>query len=378
MNYIEIVNGPKGETGGDTFDADTFLDYLRKSHQRWSGGDSENRDACHWVFRGHNNKDYKLIPTAAREHELSKRGSLLKQIKGKIKELPAFSEHFNGDEWKLNQLAQVLMTSRLLWRFAEFGMELGFFDSTIEGYEEGHVPDKILLDEELPKTLKLIGDADGHAFSMVGKKHGEVDYVHSYLAYPRLESQLSALAQHHGVPTYLLDWTENPWFAAYFASIEHEDKQDKTICVWALNVNATKKGIYDLDIITRKSGIARISSYKPSRSTNEFLASQLGVFTYIDGSGIDWDRTGAFPDLEAVVNEYSEMASRSPEDKNSKEMQRLFPTNTPILRKIQLNARFVPNLRKLLRIEGITKAHLMPTLDNVAQTSNLFALGDRI
>jgi hypothetical protein len=41
------------------------------------------------------------------------------------------------------------------------------------------------------------------------------------------------LAQHYGLPTRLLDWTENPLVALYFA-VEGEGERDKDGCIWAL------------------------------------------------------------------------------------------------------------------------------------------------
>lgn len=48
------------------------------------------------------------------------------------------------------------------------------------------------------------------------------------------------LAQHYGLPTRLLDWTENPLVALYFAVLEQDEASDG--CIWALwprQLNAT-------------------------------------------------------------------------------------------------------------------------------------------
>ncbi|MFK7698676.1 FRG domain-containing protein [Pseudomonas caspiana] len=92
-----------------------------------------------------------------------------------------------------------------------------------------------------------------------------------------------AMAQHHGVPTRLLDWTTKAYAAAYFAagsiSSRFADwKEDDRLAIWALNTDRAHRH-------------SEIVLHRSPGSISWHLAAQGGLFSVHPHSG---ERRGSF------------------------------------------------------------------------------------
>jgi len=187
-------------------------------------------EPCNLVYRGQADSTWKLIPSLLRD-ELN--NPLLKFIGNKIK----------SDELVFTEV-------QLLNIFAEYCDNIGV-----------RVPN-----DSIKFRSEILNSDTQDKYYITPSLWPNPDLI-----------ELMALAQHHGVPTRLLDWTRQPYVSAYFAvsaamSNYKSWKDGSKLSVWVLNT--TKLALYPNVNLVQVPG-----------STSPHLSAQSGLFTVHPHSG---------------------------------------------------------------------------------------------
>lgn len=281
-----------------------------------------------WLFRGQGNARLPLMPKAWREDTPERDYWAQRLVALGVRDSisTALAHRFDGREemphlasLAFNAMVEYIMTQE----FVVEADQLGFSVPEVSDY---------LPDSYQTRLTFALEYAERFA------KH---DWTYARTIWSR---QSIAFAQHHGIPTRLLDWTVNPFNAAFFAArdtVEQQTQNLKRKPTGYLVVYACIEQQLDTDMFP----VVRVP-----QAENLYLRLQGGVFTIDIESERCFASTGAYCDL---------VTSLRTAGKSDAISAYLLPRSQ------------AAQLLEMLRQMGISSATLMPNADHVAETLSL-------
>lgn len=303
---------------------ESAADFLRAlcDAKRWT-----NLNAWYspWVFRGQRDASWRLTPCAWRAASTPP-----------LERLSASKTHFRETH------REAVCTA-----LASAGQDSAFsVEHVLDAYAQGRAEFRLVME------FVEMADRLGHPVPGMQRYASLRDY--DWIPDVRNRSQFrfviepnpaTTLAQHHGIPTRFLDWTRSAATAALFAASEvAEPEAGGHIAVWATRP----------DILVQHGNSAaagddalRFLVYEVPRAENAYLRAQDGLFLYPAAACMHFARHGNWPCFERFALATEQAAKES------------------AIQKLTLPVSEVGELLRLLWLEGVSKAHLMPTYDNI-------------
>ena len=173
---------------------------------------------------------------------------------------------------------------------------------------------------------------------------------------PKENIEIWAIAQHHGIPTRLLDFSHNAFYAAFFAAIDSFEKGDFVgdLTVLALNIGKYWE-------ISNRREFRRIQLVSVPTYDNNYLFSQKGIFLYDKNIQDRWKEE----------KQSHEIAVFSILDAFAEECEKLKIDLPDVIRMMKYPKHKVTDLLLHLHKNDINLAGLMPNYDSIKKTMEI-------
>lgn len=251
--------------------------------------------------------------------------------------------------WKSNRLDNGTIEYKLSsWKYFSDFINQEMLEYTNYVYR-GHADSKWKLEPTLDRIIKspTSGKRKEHLekfkFETRGRRGSNPPLLED-------ENDWWALGQHHGLHTPLLDWTESPFVALYFAASNALKEKSTSLSVFSLfqdGIHIINKEINDNDNIENiNKQKPTIKVVRPLSDENSRLVSQRGLFT----------RGPNNLDLESWVEKYSNLA--------------VVLNKSIILLKITIPTKDIHNCLSYLNRMNINHSTLFPDLTGASSFCN--------